>query len=188
MDADWVDIDEPMRGHTPGTHDGRGVVNQGLKQGATAFRSLEGCSWHQGSVYFTSKDSGANDSGLIFRLDTGNSRLEVIHESPGHGGFSGPDNIIFSPRGNLVICEDREAGDPTGQYLAGLSPLGELYAFCQINPLMKASYAGHKLGRSMIRSEWAGVCFSPDGVWMFVNVYSPGFTCAITGPWIDGLI
>jgi secreted PhoX family phosphatase len=32
-------------------------------------------------------------------------------------------------------------------------------------------------------SELAGVCFSPDGTTMFVNVYFPGVTLAITGPW-----
>ena len=29
----------------------------------------------------------------------------------------------------------------------------------------------------------AGVCFSPDAGTMFVNVYNPGRTLAITGPW-----
>ena len=46
-------------------------------------------------------------------------------------------------------------------------------------------------------SELAGVCFSPDGDTMFVNVYGlstgtpaqragQGMTCAITGPWRRG--
>ena len=37
-------------------------------------------------------------------------------------------------------------------------------------------------------AEWAGACFSPDGRWLFANVYEPGFTVAITGPWKPGLI
>ena len=37
-------------------------------------------------------------------------------------------------------------------------------------------------------AEWAGTCFSPDGRWLFANIYAPGFTVAITGPWRDGLI
>ena len=32
-------------------------------------------------------------------------------------------------------------------------------------------------------SELAGVCFSPDGSTLFVNIYSPGCTLAVTGPW-----
>ena len=46
-------------------------------------------------------------------------------------------------------------------------------------------------------SELAGVCFSPDGATLFVNLYGDsagtpaqhageGMTCAITGPWGDG--
>ena len=34
--------------------------------------------------------------------------------------------------------------------------------------------------------EWCGVCFSPDGRWLFANCYTPGFTAAITGPWENG--
>jgi len=188
LQADWVEIPEPRRGHTPGTHDGRGVVSQGLSQGATAFRGLEGCCWYPGSVYFTSKNSGSAAAGLIFRFDTVNSTLQVVHESPGHGGFSGPDNIILSPRGSLVICEDRESGNKDGQYLAGLDSEGELFAFGQINPAISANHAGHDLAHTMAKSEWAGICYSPDGTWMFANVYAPGFTCAITGPWVVGLI
>ena len=32
-------------------------------------------------------------------------------------------------------------------------------------------------------SELAGVCFSPDGAVMFVNIQDRGLTLAITGPW-----
>jgi len=32
-------------------------------------------------------------------------------------------------------------------------------------------------------SEFAGVNFSPDGSILFVNIYSPTMTIAITGPW-----
>jgi len=29
----------------------------------------------------------------------------------------------------------------------------------------------------------AGACFSPDGTTLFVNIYEPGITLAVTGPW-----
>ena len=32
-------------------------------------------------------------------------------------------------------------------------------------------------------TEFAGVCWAPDGRTMFVNLYSPGMTLAVTGPW-----
>jgi secreted PhoX family phosphatase len=186
--VDWVDIDEPGRGHTPGTHDGKGVVSQGLEAGGSAFRALEGCVWHDSQLYFTSKNSGAKRGGYVFQLDLRQSSLQLIYESPGRGGFSGPDNVNVSPRGNLVICEDREAGSTRGQHLAGLNPAGELFAFCRINPEISGNYAGHNLANTAAKSEWAGVCFSPDGQWMFANIYGPGLSCAITGPWVDGFI
>jgi hypothetical protein len=31
---------------------------------------------------------------------------------------------------------------------------------------------------------WSHACFSADGQWMFANLYSPGMTFAITGPWL----
>jgi secreted PhoX family phosphatase len=188
MRVEWVDIDEPDRGNNPGTHDGKGVVSQGLGAGGTAFRSLEGCDWREGQVFFTSKNGGSAKAGYIFRLDIEGNSLELLFEAPGRGGFSGPDNIIFSPRGSLVICEDRGIGSPRGQYLAGLNASGELFAFAQVNPAISGVYKGHDLSATAAISEWAGVCFSADGQWMFANIYLPGVTCAITGPWADGLI
>ena len=33
------------------------------------------------------------------------------------------------------------------------------------------------------KSEFAGACFSPDGNTLFVNIYKPTITLAITGDW-----
>ena len=184
----FIDIGEPGRGHSPGSHDGRGVVNQGLQGGATAFVALEGCNWSVGRVFFTSKNGGAAHAGAIFSLDTDRSSLQLVYESPGFNGFSGPDNINISPRGSLIICEDRVGGNLLGQQLAGLNAAGELFAFSRINPAISGRLYGHDLAATVAISEWAGVCFSPDGQWLFVNVYLPGFSCAITGPWVEGLI
>jgi secreted PhoX family phosphatase len=184
----WVDITEPLKGHNDGTHDGKGVVTQGIEAGGSAFRALEGCIWTEGEVYFTSKNSGAAKGGYIFRLDLVQDKIELIHEAPGKGGFSGPDNINISPRGGLVICEDREVGDMSAQYLAGLNREDGLFGFARVNPLLSGTHLGFNLVDTALTSEWAGVCFSNDGQWMFANVYNPGFTCAITGPWVEGLI
>jgi hypothetical protein len=181
-----VDIAEPGQGHTPDSHDGAGVVTQGLAAGATAFVSLEGCFYHKKSVYFTSKAGGRARAGQIFRLDIAQNTLQMIFESTGHNGFSGPDNIVLSPRGSLIICEDRLGLFKKGQYIAGLDSVGELFAFCQANPELQGTYAGHDLHDTAVDSEWAGACFSADGQWMFANLYSPGMTFAITGPWQQG--
>ena len=141
---------------------------------------------HDGSVYFTSKAGGRHDAGQIYRLNDSSGSLELIFESGGRNGFSGPDNLIVSPRGSLMICEDRMGVMKKGQRIAGLSSSGELFEFCQANPDLQASHGGFDLAKSAIKSEWAGVCFSADGQWMFANLQYPGISFAITGPWQDG--
>lgn len=186
MAFDWVDIADPGRGHTPGTHDGAGVVSQGIAAGGSAFVSLEGCGFHEGSIYFTSKAGGKARSGQIYRLDIQRGTLELIFEASEQDSFTGPDNIIVSPRGSLMICEDRLGAFTRAQYIAGFNDQDGLFAFCQTNPQLDAEYAGHNLGKTALGSEWAGICFSADGQWMFANLYSPGVSFAITGPWQKG--
>lgn len=188
MAFDWVDIPDPGQGHTPGTHDGAGVVTQGITRGGTAFVSLEGCSFHGGSIYFTSKAGGAARAGQVFRLDIQKGTLELIFEATEQDSFTGHDNITMSPRGSLVICEDRHGAFTRAQYIAGLNDESGLFAFCQTNPQLDAGYAGHDLRKTALQSEWAGACFSADGQWMFANLYNPGVTIAITGPWQKGSV
>ncbi len=52
---------------------------------------------------------------------------------PGAQAFSGPDNIVMSPRGSLILCEDRVSQSTAAQNLAGLTATGELFRFCRIN-------------------------------------------------------
>lgn len=186
--AEWVDIGDPRRGHTPGTHDCMGVVRQGLDEGATAFVALEGGTWSDGSVYFTSKLGGASGQGAMFRFVPATSRLHLVYETPGASAISGPDNIVMSPRGSLLVCEDRVAGSKMSQRLAGLTPDGELFHFCRVNPALGDTWNGHDLGSTLVVSEWAGACFSADGQWLFANIHVPGVSVAITGPWVSGLV
>jgi hypothetical protein len=186
MSIGWVEIADPEQGHTPGTHDGAGVVAQGMAAGGTGFISLEGCIYYDGSIFFTSKAGGEARLGQVFRLDLENNTLQLIFEATRQSSFSGPDNIIVSPRGSLMICEDRLGTYKDGQCVAALDAMGQLFAFCQTNTDLRGIYGGHELHNTAITSEWAGVCFSEDGQWMFANLYSPGITFAITGPWDDG--
>ncbi len=184
----WVDIDEPERGFTLGNREGDGVVKQGLAAGGSAFTALEGCAFHQDRIYFTSKLGGTAEAGYVFVYDPEQELLSLVFESPGYDYFSGPDNIVMSPRGSLVICEDRVNREKAAQTLAGLTAQGTLFRFCQINPQLDAKFAGYDLRRTMRNSEWAGATFSQDGQWLFCNLYDPGVTVAITGPWREGLI
>ena len=90
--------------------------------------------------------------------------LELLIEPNDPSVLQNADNITFSPWGDIFVCEDGEAP----QYLVGVRPDGSLYQFA------KNAYN---------RSEFAGVCFSPDGSTMFVNIQSMGWTVAIMGPW-----
>ncbi len=179
----WVDIDQPERGHTPGTMDSQGVVNQGLAKGATFFKRLEGCCFYAGQILFTSKNGGAFGAGQIFSYSPAENQLRLVYESQHHGYLSGPDNIIFSPRGNLVVCEDQEGGADRSQRLLGFTDQAEYFPLAAVNDAVKGEFAGIKLTRKYHYSEWCGVCFSRDGKWMFANIQKPGITLAITGPW-----
>ena len=85
-----------------------------------------------------------------------------------------------------MICEDNESSLNKGQQISALSREGQVSAFCRFNPEFEGSYLQHDLSNTSLYSEWAGVCFSGDGKWMFANMFRPGFTCAITGPWENG--
>ena len=61
-------------------------------------------------------------------------------------------------------------------YLRAITPQGQVYTIGRnAQTLQGAKIRG--------TSELAGVCFSPDGSTLFVNIYSPGCTLAVTGPW-----
>ncbi len=188
LPVEWVDIPEPQKGFTRNSREGDGVVTQGLAAGGSGFISLEGCTCINGHVYFTSKYGGSARSGYVYQYDIDREVMWLVYQSPGHSIISAPDNIIMSPRGSLVLCEDRVSLNTRGQIIAGLTRAGDLFRFCQINPNLSGTYGGHNLATTALHSEWAGVTFSGDGQWLFVNIYNPGVTVAITGPWQQGLI
>ena len=186
MDVEWVDIPDPSAGLTPDHPNGDGVVQQGLAAGGSAFVALEGCAMADERIYFTSKLGGRNMAGYVYEYHPVREKIWTVHESPGHGYFSGPDNIVVSPRGSLVICEDRLTDDTAAQNVCGLTREGEFFRFCQVNPRLRGDFQGHNLKKTALQSEWAGATFSGDGKWMFINIYNPGVTLAITGPWQEG--
>ena len=188
MDVGWVDIPDPTRGFTPGNRRGDGVASQGIAGGASRFVALEGCAASEGRVYFTSKLGGRAMAGYVLEYDPQREKIWMVYESPGHDHFSGPDNIVVSPRGGLVICEDRLGLTKQAQTVAGLTPQGEFFRFCQVNPDLDGEFGGHALADTALVSEWAGATFSRDGQWLFLNLYIPGVTVAVTGPWREGYL
>jgi secreted PhoX family phosphatase len=125
--------------------------------------------------FFTATIGGPSLLGQVFRYRTSPNEgkdtesavpgtLTLIAESTENSLLRGADNITMAPSGDLIVCEDTA----THCGIVGIGPDGRQYAIAD-NPHSD--------------SELAGVCFSPDGKILFVNIQYPGITLAITGPW-----
>ena len=194
--VDWVDIADPNPSfpYTPGspaptTNDTalNHVSAQGRAQGAAGFSRLEGATWTQGEIYFTSTQGGGdpeagpdnqagygNGTGQVWSYDPKRRTLTCRHQSPGVEVLDFPDNITArSDRGAIVICED-SLGD---NFIRRLDKDGNL-ANLALNRLVSST------GTPRFADEFAGATFSPDGQTLFVNIQaSRGITFAIWGPW-----
>ncbi len=170
----WVDVDNVeapeddlrKRGHAAG-----GLLfarGEGIWYGA----SDEG-----GELYFTCTSGGAAKLGQVMRYrpsrfegQSGEVRepgkLQNFVESTSPDMLNYGDNICVTPHGHLIVCEDQYT-DLVTNHLRGITPDGRVYPFAVLHQ----------------NTELAGACFSGDGSVMFVNIYSPAMTVAITGPW-----
>lgn len=169
----WVPIADPLRGHSPGTNDSGGVVAQGVAAGGSKFIRLEGCLTRPDGIWFTSTSGGDAGGGQVWRYEPATSSLELIHEVSDRDEMDYPDNINDGLGDGLVICEDSKIRER--QKIKWLGRDGRLLTLAENDATVNGVYYG--------ASEWAGCCVSPDGRWLFANVYRPGFTVAITGPW-----
>lgn len=176
FDVDWVDIERPADG--VGTNGHNGVLRQGQAQGGSLFTRLEGLHAGQDEVFFTSTDGGDARAGQVWRFVPSQQRLQLFLESPGNQVLDYPDNLCLHPtRDLMVICEDSK--QPV-QRLHGLTRQGDLFELVRSNVQLNGEHLGHR--GDFRGAEWAGCCFSPDGKTLFANVYRPGFTVAISGP------
>lgn len=167
----WIDLDNP---ESPDDD----LRARGAAKGASLFARGEGIVMGMGAdgpeFFFTATSGGAAKNGQIFRhsphrLDPTAKPardFQLFFESPGQSVFHFGDNLNVMPNGDLIVCEDGYEVI-TDNHLRGVTPEGGVYGFARLR----------------IQTEPAGVCFSPDGSTMFVNLYSPATTLAITGPW-----
>lgn len=159
--ARWVDLDQP---ESPLDD----LRKRGAALGATLFARGEGIEMGDGELYFACTSGGAAKLGQVFRLKPGRGgdKLQLFFESTDKNQFDYGDNLTIAPDGQLVICEDQYT-TVTDNHLRCLTRDGKPYP----------------LARVRVQTEPAGACFSPDGRVLFVNLYSPTKTLAITGPW-----
>lgn len=102
----WVDIDDPDPANAES--DPFAVAKQGIEQGAAVFARLEGCWWGDNSVYFVATNGGAAALGQVWQyrpLGASGGQLTLIFESPSADVLDGPDNVVVTPRGGLLLCE-----------------------------------------------------------------------------------
>jgi secreted PhoX family phosphatase len=90
-----------------------------------------------------------------------------VNDDPASDSIDGPDNITVSPWGGLLVCCDGEGA----QHLFTVGPDGEPQVFAR---------------NARDQSELTGATFTDDGQTLFFNMYDPGATFAVTGPW-DGI-
>ncbi|MDH5344727.1 MAG: DUF839 domain-containing protein, partial [Gammaproteobacteria bacterium] len=168
LETDWVDLEEPDVNRN-------NLRLQGLEKGAAIFARGEGLCHTGSQLAFTCTIGGPERLGQVFLYEPGPAegtagekdrpgRFGLLCESNSGSILRNADNIRMSPWGDLVVCED--TAEHCG--LVGVRADGSQY------PIADNAYN---------TAELAGICFSPDGSVMFVNVQQVGVTLAITGPW-----
>ena len=201
----WVDVENP----DPDVANGApSTFQQGYAGGGANFRRLEGCWYGASSIFFVSTNGGPDlaapagtgiGEGQLFEDNTRSQTLRIRYTSPSRAALENPDNLVVTPDGSIIFCEDNSEGsggvNPNeGERLVWLYPTsgqgGDIFTFALNNMDLTASGLGSLTRPSGLtfsanakQNEWAGAVFSPDGRWLFANIQTPGVTFAITGPW-----
>jgi len=149
---------------------------RGLEKGCAIFARGEGIWFGNGELYFACTSGGRTHTGQIFRYIPSQyegtakekskeyyPRLELFVEPNDTKLLKYCDNLTIAPWGDVVFCEDN-----IHPRIFGITPQGKFYQIAE------------NIG---FKSEFAGVCFSPSGKTLFVNIQVPGITLAITGNW-----
>lgn len=167
LDVEWMNLEDV---ESPKDD----LRRRGRAAGAAAFERGEGIWAGSDGIYFCCTTGGPAKKGQIWRYvpspdegkpgeSTRPGRLELFLEPNDRHLMENADNLTITPWGDLLVCED----GPLGNSLLGVTPAGRLYRIAQV---------------AMNRSELCGVCVSPDGSTVFLNIQRPGITVAITGP------
>jgi secreted PhoX family phosphatase len=168
LDTEWVDLENPD-GHD------NDLRLRGREIGAAIFARGEGICYADGDLVFTCTIGGPARLGQVFAYRPSPAeatpgeaatpgKLSLVAESSADSLLRNGDNLTLSPWGDLLVCEDTSSHCG----LIGIRPDGQQYAVAN---------------NVYTRAELAGVCFSPDGKVMLLNIQQRGLMLAITGPW-----
>jgi secreted PhoX family phosphatase len=184
-EIEWVRIDDPEAKV-------QSTFAQGSAKGGARFRRLEGAWWSTSTGYFLATTGGTiaappGGEGQVFEFNPFAQTIKLIYNSPSALECENPDNIVVTPRGGLLLCEDNSGSTPNdAERLLGLTLNGGVFTFAKNNIVLTSAFNSAIPAGDYRQSEWAGACYSPDGEWLFVNIQTPGVTFAITGPWTGG--
>ncbi len=131
--------------------------------GASIFNRGEGIVFDDKKriAYFCATHGGDAGKGQIWAYNMRTRRLTLVVESDGQRYLDSPDNMVLGPDGTLYINEDASSRN---SQVVGLTASGRIF----------------RMVRNVFdRGEMAGVCFSPDGKFMFVNIQAISLTCCI---------
>jgi secreted PhoX family phosphatase len=166
--VEWIDLEEIEAPQDDLRH-------RAYDAGAARFARGEGMWYGKDAIYFACTSGGQAREGQIWRYVPSRfegtadeakapGQLELFVEPDDHEVINNADNLTVAPWGDLLVCED--CSEPSD--IDGITPEGKVY----------------KLARNVLSdSELAGVCMSPDGSTLFVNIQHDGLTLAITGDW-----
>ncbi|WP_395373288.1 alkaline phosphatase PhoX [Marinicella sp. W31] len=164
QNVEWVELTEPDP-----AEDTLRTTAQGL--GAAIFSRGEGMWYGNGLIYFCCTDGGDAGNGQIWAYNPANDTVTLFVESTDANELESPDNITVGPGGLLYLAEDGDGSD----FIVGVNTDGRLFQFAR---------------NARTTAEFTGVCFSPNGRFMFVNDQGLGVTFVIEGPWdrifVDG--
>ena len=169
----WIDLD-----HVD-SPDGDDLRERGAARGAVLFARGEGLWFGDRELFIACTSGGAAKLGQIMRYrpsrfegQSGEAsepgRLQNFVESTHPDMLNYGDNVTVAPNGHLIVCEDQYTA-VSRNHLRGITPQGAVYPLALLH----------------VQTELAGACFSADGSTLFLNIYSPGRTLAIAGPWHD---
>ncbi len=167
LEVEWITLDDVEAPEND-------LRLRGRAKGAAVFARGEGMWYGKNEIYFACTNGGIKNLGQVFKYipssKEGSSaesgapgKLLLFAESDNMETLKNCDNLTVAPWGDVILCEDHPDA-----YLRGITPEGK----------------GYTIARNIFSdSELAGICFSPSGKHMFVNIQNQGLTLAISGPW-----